>query len=208
MQSSDCCYTGLNGEERTYFGMNDVLRSFIGKDYVLVRDPFRFVIEHAPWQVGATIVRRDAAMKAGLFDTSLRISEDFDFMARVGLMGPWGMIREALVNIYRRKEAIECLSELARSRPLEARESDERMYEKLKRIKTLTRQQHKALDKIISANKRAMGNLLLKSGNGKGARERYHSAVLADPSIRSVGKYILSLPRTGVTKRRKVVAPG
>ncbi len=190
MQATDCLYTGLNGKKSTYFEMNRVLQAFKRSDYSLVREPFCFVIEHGPWQVGATIFRRDAVRKAGLFDEDLRISEDFDFMARMALQGPLGLVREALVNVYRREESIACLSDLARVHPLQARESDEKMYEKLLRIKSLARAQRKALNKILSANKRAMGNLLLKDGMKKEARERYRHAVLVHPSFRSLGKYM------------------
>lgn len=196
MLAADCLYTGLDREQSTYFQMNNVLPAFKGKDYLSVREPFRFVIEHGPWQVGATIFRSDAVKKAGLFDEDLRISEDFDFMARMALQGPLGLVREVLVNIYRRKETIPCLSEPARTAPLQARESDERMYEKLLRIEGLTGGQRNALTRIMSANKRAMGNLLLKDGKKREARERYRHAVLVHPSLRSLGKYILSFPRT------------
>ncbi len=196
MQAADCLYTGLNGEQSTYFRMNNVLPTFKRNDYLMMSDPFRFVIEHGPWQVGATVFHRDAVKKAGLFDEDLRISEDFDFMARMALQGPLGLVREALVNIYRRKEAIPCLSQPARSAPLQARESDERMYEKLLRIGSLTRGQRRALNKIMSANKRAIGNLLLAAGKKREARECYRRAVLVHPSLRSLGKYILSFPRT------------
>src|SRR5208282_6942305 len=55
MQTADCLFTGLNGERRTYFEMNGTLRKFKGNDYLLVRGPFRFVIEHGLWQLGSTI---------------------------------------------------------------------------------------------------------------------------------------------------------
>src|SRR5208337_1819082 len=112
----------------------------------------------------ATIIRADAITRAGLFDTSLRISEDLDLMARVALQGPFGMIREPLASIYRRDEAIECLTNLARNNPVQARESDERIYEKLAGIEGLKYPERKALNEIMSANRRAMGNLLLKDG--------------------------------------------
>jgi tetratricopeptide (TPR) repeat protein len=159
---------------------------------LFLEEPFRFVVKHGPWQIGSTIILRDAITKAGLFDTSLKISEDFDLMARVALQGPFGMIREELVNIYRRDESIKCLTAQAKKNPIQARESNERIYEKLKRIETLKYRECKALNGLLSANRRAIGNLLLETGNIKGARDCYKRALFIDPSLASLGKYILS----------------
>jgi glycosyltransferase involved in cell wall biosynthesis len=195
MQTTDCLFDGGTGENTSYFAMNGSLPEFKGEDYLVVQEPFRFVVEHGPWQVGATIIRSDAIKRAGLFDTGLRISEDLDLMARVALQGPFGMIREALVNIYRREESIECLTLEAKHSPLQARESDERLYQKLARFETLKPRQRRALNAVMSANRRAMGNLLLREGRITEARDCYKRALSMDHSIRSLGKYVLSLPR-------------
>jgi glycosyltransferase involved in cell wall biosynthesis len=195
MQTTDCLFDGGTGESTSYFAMNGSLPEFKGEDYLVVQEPFRFVVEHGPWQVGATIIRSDAIKRAGLFDTGLRISEDLDLMARVALQGPFGMIREALVNIYRREESIECLTLEAKHSPLQARESDERLYQKLARFETLKPRQRRALNAVMSANRRAMGNLLLREGRITEARDCYKRALSMDHSIRSLGKYVLSLPR-------------
>ena len=132
MQTADCLFIGLNGDTQRYFEINRSLAEFHGKDYLFLEEPFRFVVKHGPWQIGSTIIRREAITKAGLFDTSLTLSEDFDLMARVALQGPFGMIREELVNVYRRDESIACLTNQVEENPIQARESDERIYEKLK----------------------------------------------------------------------------
>ncbi len=194
MQTCDCLFIGLDGQTQSYFEINGGLAEFKGRDYLCFREPFRFIVKHGPWQVGATIIRREAIDKAGLFDTSLKISEDFDVMARVALQGPFAMIKQALVKIYRREEEIECLTQHAKANLVQHRETDERMYEKLGQIKTLSRRERKALNEVMSANRRAIGNLLLKNGNVKEARECYRRALLIHPSIRSLGKYLLSLP--------------
>jgi tetratricopeptide (TPR) repeat protein len=174
-----------------------VLAEFNKLDYLFPQEPFGFVLRHAPWQVGSTIIRFDAIKKAGLFDTSLKISEDLDLMARVALQGPFGLIREALVNIHRRHETIECLTLQASNNPLQARESDERIYQKLARIGSLKSKQRRILNALMSANRRAMGNLLLKNGRVTEARNCYKRAFSMDHSIRSLGKYVLALPRSG-----------
>jgi glycosyltransferase involved in cell wall biosynthesis len=194
MQTADCLFMGLDGQAGSYFEMNGSLAGFKGEDRLIPVEPFSFILKHGPWQVGSTIIRAEAIKKAGWFDTSLKISEDLDLMARVALQGPFALIKGTLVHIHRRDESIECLTGLARQNPLQARESDEKMYAKLKRIKTLTRREHKALNEVMSANRRAIGNLLLKNGKVKEARECYRRALFIHPSIRSLGKYLLSLP--------------
>lgn len=192
MQSANCLFTALNGDTKTYFEINGAISAFKGEDYLLIKEPFSFVVAHGPWQVGSTIFLRDATNRAGLFDTNLTLNEDFDFMARVSLQGPMGLIKEELVGIFRRDESTECLTNQVKKDPLGARESDERIYQKLKLIETLNYKERKTLNRVMSANRRAIGNLVLQTGDTKGARDCYKRAILIDPSIESIGKYVLS----------------
>ena len=193
MQSANCLLTYHNeAKPKTYFELNGAIAAFKGKDYLLIDEPFAFVVAHGPWQLGSTIVRRDATTKTGSFDTTLTYHEDFDFMVRVSLHGRFGMIKEEFVNIYRRDEPTECLTNQIRKDPLRARRSHERIYQKLQLIETLHYRERKALNRVMSDNRRAIGNLVLQTGNIKGARGWYRSALLIDPSIRSVSKFILS----------------
>ena len=52
--------------------------------------------------------------------------------------------------------------------------------------------EHKVLNRVMSANKRAIGNLVLQAGNKKGARGYYKQALFIDPSFKSIAKYVLS----------------
>ena len=192
MQSANCLFTSLNGETETYFEINGSISAFKEKDYLLIANAFSFVISHGPWQLGSTIFRRDAATKAGLFDTTLTLSEDLDFMARVALEGPFGLIKDELVNIYRRCESTESLTGRAERDQLGARRSDERIYQKLKSVAGLGSTERKALNRLMSANQRAIGNLVLQAGNKTGARSYYKQALFIDPSFKSIAKYVLS----------------
>jgi glycosyltransferase involved in cell wall biosynthesis len=192
MQVTDSLFIDLNGDTRRYFNMNRSLAEFHGKDYLFFEQPFRFLIKHGPWQIGSTVIRRDAIMKAGLFNTSLSLSEDLDLMARVALQGPLGMIREELVHVYRRDESIACLTSQICERPMETRESTGRIYENLGQLGSLTHKERTALNGILSANKRAMGNLLLAKGKVSEARDVYTRALVTYPCIASLGKCILS----------------
>jgi glycosyltransferase involved in cell wall biosynthesis len=192
MQTTNCNFVGLNGQKRTYFEINGVLGKLKSENYLFIKEPFYFIVKHGPWQIGSTIIRRDAILKAQLFDTNFTYSEDLDLMARVALQGSFGLINEALVNIYRRDESIESLTSLINENSIQERKINEKVYEKLLKIETLKRHEHRVLKNIISSNRRAMGNLLLKKGDIKGAREFYKSAIFIDRSIVSFGRYILS----------------
>ncbi len=200
MQTANCLFIDLDGSAETYFDMNGALTEFNGMDYLFIANPFCFVVKHGPWQVGSTIMRRKAISEAGLFDTSVRFTEDFDLMARVALQGPFGLIKEDLVDIYRREEAIDCLTKQIKKERIKARESDEKIFEKLKKIETLNHHERKALSELLSANRRAIGNLLLAEGKYASARDAYKYAFFLFPSIPSVGKYILSLLPPGVNR--------
>jgi glycosyltransferase involved in cell wall biosynthesis len=188
MQSTDAM---IIHEKTSYFEMNESLPEF-KEEYLYIEKPFYFIVKHEPWQVGSTIMLHGAVIKAGLFDTGLTISEDFDLMARMALQGSFGMIRRVLVKICRRDEVNECLTNQLVKNPVQCRESDERVYEKLKRVKTLSCKEIQALNYRLSSNRRAMGNLLLEKGKRKEARISYRRALIIYPSLASVSKYILS----------------
>ena len=76
MQTTDCCFMGLNGETSSYFATNGSLPEFKGREYLLVERPFSFIVGHGPWQIGSTLIRRAALERAGLFDTSVTLSEE------------------------------------------------------------------------------------------------------------------------------------
>jgi len=201
MQTADCLFIGLNGDTRRYFEINRSLGEFRGRDYLLPEEPFQFVVKHGPWQIGSTIIRHEAIRKGGLFDTSLRLSEDLEFMARMALQGSFGMINETLVSIYRRNESTECLTNQVKANPIKARLNDEEIFENLKEIETLRDAERNALKGIIGANRRAIGNLFIKDGNVKKARESYRRALLADKSIASLGKLFITFLPKGICLR-------
>ncbi len=192
MQTTDCLVTELNGKRKSYFEINGSSREFKGKSYLFIEKPFNFIIKHGPWQVGSTIILRESITKTGLFDTSLRISEDLDLMARVALQGSFGMIRKVLVNVYRRNETTQCLTGQVEKNPMGVRESHERMYEKLKRIEQLGQNEIRTLNDLLSSNRRAIGNLLVKDRKIKEARQNYKRAFFISPSLASICKYMFS----------------
>jgi glycosyltransferase involved in cell wall biosynthesis len=195
MQSTNSRYTGLEGETRSYFEINGCLPNIGKADFCLINEPFSFVVEHGPWQLGAVMMLREAIIRAGAFDERLRFSEDFDLMARVSLHGSFGLIREELVKIYRRHEKIESLTKKAAQNPLQVMQWNGEIYEQLKELPLLTATEQKTLKRLVAANRRAIGNFLWSSGKRCDARESYKSAVRVDPSVASIGRCVLSYLR-------------
>ena len=192
MQSADAQIIGPNGPFERYFELNNSLRVLKDSTYCHLERPFAFLVAHGPWQVGATIFLREALLKAGKFDETLSLSEDFDLMARVSLLGSFGLINQELVEVYRRLESTECLTDRFQSDPLAARISHDRLYLNLFNNQMLTYVERRALSKVIGANKRAVGNLLAQRGDIRQARFWYRRALYDDPSVRSVAKLVSS----------------
>ena len=145
-----------------------------------------------PWPMVSTIIRHEAIIKAGLFDTSLSLSEDFDLMARVALQGPFGLIKEELVNVYRRDESITALTIQARNNPIGAIKANGGVFEKLRNIEGLKYEEIRTLNKLLSSERRSMGNLLIENGKSKEARNYFRDALFISPSMASFCKYVLS----------------
>ena len=189
MQVADSCFWGLDGARRTYFEINGTRADLPNVDYLLIERPFAFIVRHGPWQVGATIFRRDAIDAAGRFDAAITLSEDLDFMARVALQGATGIVNEILVDIFRREETTACLTN---HNALHGRRLNEIVFEKLCALNGLSDKERHVARGLLSANKRATGNILLNQGDIPGARSYYRQALLLNPSARSIGKYLLA----------------
>lgn len=194
MQAANCRFVSRTGTEESYFAINGSLGIFNRRGYAVIDRPFRFILQHSPWQLGATLIRRTAAVESGLFDPELTISEDLDLMGRVSVLGPLGLVRQELVSIYRREEETLSLTGRSSLQPVRAREVVEEIYRKWAGL-PLHREERIALHAAQGANRRAIGNLYLDRGDLLEARGSYRLAMGYDRSVRSIGKYALALLR-------------
>jgi O-antigen/teichoic acid export membrane protein/glycosyltransferase involved in cell wall biosynthesis len=192
MQIADCRYADETGEKKSYFQTNETIKEFNGADYFRPKQPFVFLLSHLSWQIGSIVVRRDIVDKAGLFDSTFSIGEDQDFLARVALYGPVGLLKDKLMTAYRRSETIENLSRIATADPVRSMTLHDGMYRKLESIPILTRNERRIVKWLRSANYRSIGNALVAKGKVQEARSAYWIAVKIQPSIASVGRYLLS----------------
>lgn len=192
MQVADCRYCDQAGEKASYFETNRAIEKFNGSDYYRPREPFVFLLRHLSWQVGSAVIRRDIIKKAGLFDVNFNIGEDQDFLARVALHGPIGLLKDKLMTAHRRVETLENLSRIAQTDPIASLKLQDAVYLKLEFISTLSRNERRAVKWLRSANYRAIGNLFSAEGKTQEARNAYWTAVKIQPSVPSIGRYVLS----------------
>jgi glycosyltransferase involved in cell wall biosynthesis len=195
MQIADCRYSDQTGEKASYFEINGAVARFNATGYFRPKEPFAFILRHLSWQIGSTIIRRQAILKSGLFDVSIRISEDNDLIARVALHGPVGFLKDKLITAYRRTETIEHLSRIGKTDPIGTRRSVDKVYHKLQSLDALSQNERRAVKWQRSANYRAIGNLLLDEGKMREARNAYWMSAKIHPSAASIGKFALSLFR-------------
>ncbi len=181
-----------NQAEEDHFQGTRLSNTFNDGNCLILERPLSTVIKHRPWFLQAAIMRRDVLFSTGLFDTSLRIGEDLDVIARMALKGPFSICNKQLVCIYRREEELEHLSGMASSDGLNSYESWSYVFTKLRKDESLVHREKKVLDAALSENKRALANLLLRNGRTETARAYYRDALYINPTMKSLTKYLIS----------------
>lgn len=85
---------------------------------LLLMHPLSLTISGLPLQ--ATAVRRTQALSIGLFDETLRIYEDADFLCKIALKGSWIFIGDIVAELRRLSDDEDMLSGVERKFPIEA----------------------------------------------------------------------------------------
>ena len=171
-------------------------KSFRNNSCLVVERPLTFILQRHPPYLQTTMFRRKAFIGAGVFNESVTISEDLEAIARMCLEGPLSLCNRPLAHIFRRKEAIRNLSSRWNSDNIYCRNCIEALYQNLLTRSNVTYFEKRILNKLLSSNKRAIGNIYFESGEIQKARDCYRSALRVYPSPRSLMKVIVSyLPR-------------
>jgi len=134
----------------------------------------------------AVICRKDTAVRAGLFDESLSICEDYDFMCRIALQGSWGYSTRVLAVLYRRPEGIKNLSADRYSGAIKRCFSLTKIHSKLLENKKLTKCERRVTAKLLSSNCRELGQHLLLKEDYKGAHDSFRLAFHSYLSVKSI----------------------
>ena len=182
----------IDGKSTNTFNDVGIVNKFGNSRNLVINRPLSFIINNHITNIQATIIRRHALMKAGLFDESLTIGEDLDIIARAALQGPLGISDNVLVKICRREETIENLTQQLFTQRIYSLESFGKVYTNLLLSQNLSFRETRTLARILSSNRRAVANLFLKKGEKNNARNIFKKAFYIYPSVRSLTKYFLS----------------
>ena len=161
------------GADRTrsiHFEEIRLMTIFRSKPDLLVEKPFGLIIEKSHWFLQPVVMRRDELLKTDLLNPLLSIAEDLDILARVALTGPISISREVLVEIHRREEAIEHLASQYFNKGIFSREAFGTVYTSFLERRDLTFREKLKVAKVLSFNRRALGNILLQAGRRLDAR--------------------------------------
>jgi glycosyltransferase involved in cell wall biosynthesis len=162
-----------------------------GADKVLLERPMASVIRHVLTFFQTTVVRRDAIIKAGMFPAEIRVGgEDMHLMPRIALLGPFGINHEPLVHIQRRVENMTNLSAVGRIKGLETQATYVRIYSSLCALPGLNLEEMALLKYTLSAALRSLGNLQMRVGHVKEARQSFKQAFKTAPSFKSTVKLL------------------
>jgi glycosyltransferase involved in cell wall biosynthesis len=182
-----------DGTISNYFEQNNISSLFKGASSLTINKPLLFVIKYRLASLITVLMKKDIVIEAGKFDERLSILEDYDLFARMSLLSSFVFINKELVYIIRRKEAINNLTSQLYSNSMRCRRASEIIYKHIRKNPGLSIKERLTVNRILSANQRALGNLVFNMGKLSEARHHYKEAMLICPSIRSVPKYFISL---------------
>lgn len=172
-------------------------KAFRNDLYLVVERPLTFILQRNPPYLQTTMFRRKAFIGAGLFNENVTISEDLEAIARMCLEGPLSLCNRPLAHIFRRKEAMKSLSARWYSDNIYCRNCIGALYQNLLTQNNISHFEKRTLNKLLSSNTRAIGNIYFESGEILKARDCYREALRVYPSPKSLMKVLVSyLPRT------------
>lgn len=158
-------------------------------DERVIDRPLALYLRHRFAWIQTAIVRASAIKKTGFFDCKLDVYEDFDFLCRCAMSGPWGVTPLPLAEILRR-EGVSCLSEIGRSRRVEITVDYCRIFEQLLSDDRLDAQERTLLLKEQRRAQSILAQAYLASGDVQSARRTYRQILKARYSTKTLIRYL------------------
>lgn len=185
---TDAHLVGHDHPQKTYFELNGIHYRWgmFQSRHIPQSDTMAFLIRHLPWQLGAVLVRRDTCMRAGLFDETLPLSEDVEWLARVARHGAMVLTDQALLEVYRRHGTPDGLSDPQVLTPLQARSLNDKAYRRWLRLPDLSLKERRAVKKRIAANSVSLAHLLASSEHPLSARHWYGQSIRTWPNAAAI----------------------
>jgi len=188
--------------------LNDGVNSFTTSGFPLQQsegilvDPFPYQMRYtALAMVQSILCRKNAAINAGLFDESLSINEDYNFMCRLALQGPWGYTSRELVMLHRREENIENLSARRFKDPVRTFKSLQKGYEEILRDFDLSLKNKRLVQSQLSKTFFTLGMEFLRRGDRNAARKNLRNSILTHFSWKAYIAGMLTILPSELTER-------
>lgn len=161
-------------------------------DTWIIERPLAFIIQKGMGHLPTTVFKRENFAKAGPFNETITFCEDFQAVLKMCLQGPLSICNRPLAHTIRRHESIDNLTSLWTSNHLYCRNVMSAIYEDILSQVHLTERERRVVSVMLSGNKKAVGNLHLRSGDIHLARCSYRAALSLDPSLNSLRRLVVS----------------
>ncbi len=135
------------------------------------------------------VFKKRAILASGLFNENISLYEDLDFSARFSLQGPWCIVPDALVRVFRKTS--ENLSVQHRTEPTRSARNLISIYDHLLKMENLDLSERMQLKKLISGQHFSLGVELFKTNFHSEAIKQFKQSIRRRPSLRSIVKITL-----------------
>lgn len=190
----------LNGEKSSLFDETKLICKFKNRECLIFERPLEIVINHAPWFIQSTIIRKDILLQTGLFDENLSIAEDLCLIGRVALRGGFTFCRKELVKVIRRVESIDNLGEQSMKRGIYRYKSFGKAYTGLLDYDGLSKKEKRTVMRALGSIWRALGNALVMYSRKSEAQFYYKKSLFIYPSARSLLKFLGTFLPQGISR--------
>lgn len=159
-----------NGDLTSFHRSGFPLQQRVG----ILEKPLAWQLKHSALAMPPSFIcHKAAAEAAGMFDESLSICEDYDFMCRVALEGSWGYCWDELVMVHRRDEDMASLSSERFSNSVRTFSALKKTYEKLLNDSRLTQKEKKLVQVLLARALHGLGMGLLRQARSREASEAF-----------------------------------
>jgi glycosyltransferase involved in cell wall biosynthesis len=176
------------GENLSQFKVTGFFDVIDGRSQVL-NDPFPFIVKHWFASFQSSLIRRSALLKAGMFNESLTLHEDYDLLCRIALVGTWMINIEQMV-IIRRLDGVN-LTEVGKSVPSLSMKNLIMIFSRLQGLVEGDAVKQSLVRKRHAAWLGALGWYSIRNGDRESARKLIKEAISLDISLKIFIKYIM-----------------
>lgn len=180
----DCLIHRPGFTNQTVFGVRERLQDFAARPLRLRPLPDVLMSMFFP---SAWLVKREALLEAGGFDTSLRVCEDTDLLAHIALTGPF-VVSTAQGVILERRADNEGLSDISSRDPLQYFQTMCRSYQRLAEAKKLTDPEKLLVRHELAAIHLELAILHARAGAMTEMHQEVRHALRANRSMRTLSK--------------------